>query len=73
MYDNNGSRARQRWDNNVVVSLLVMQAYAVSLLLLASVLIWTVGDAWMQYFSYSPESAYSHDNNFTVLDFAPTL
>lgn len=65
------SRVWQSWDadNHGEVSSLVMKAYAVSLLLLAAVLVWIVGDAWMHYGSPSllDSNGYS---NFTVPDFA---
>jgi hypothetical protein len=56
-------------DNHGEVSSLLMKAYTVSLLLLALVLVWTMGDAWMHYGSPSlPDS--NEYSNFTVLDFA---
>lgn len=74
-YDSDrSSRVWQSWDadNHSEVSSLVMKAYAVSLLLLASVLVWTVGDAWMHY--NSPSLLYSNEySNYTVLDFAKGL
>lgn len=66
----------QGWDaadphGGVEVSSLVMKAYVVSLLLLASVLVWTMGDGWMHYRSPSLlDDSGNGDSNFTVLDFA---
>lgn len=69
MTKNNYGSVWQRLDNQGEVSSLVMTAYGVSFLLLASVLLWThVGEAWMQFaYSSSLDGVY---NNFTVLHFA---
>lgn len=74
-YDGKSSRfsfSQQRWDNSDDISALLVKAYIFSLLLLAFVLVWTVGDAWVQYARSARDSAY-HFNNFSLPDFPSTV
>lgn len=52
--------AWQRLDNIGEVSSLVVKAYTVSILLVvASVLVWAVGDAWLHEYGYSTLDTYA--------------
>lgn len=60
----------QRFDSYGEVSSLVIKAYALSFLLLALVLVWTLGDdLWTQY-GFSSFLDTAHNNFSTVLDFS---
>ena len=61
----------QLYDSYGVVSWLVIKAYAWSLLILAAVLVLTVGDdVWTQYFGHSTPLDAGFNSNFTVVDFS---